>query len=777
MLTSTYDYRNLETAAVTNTLSNAVNPITTAYNVLFNPITYQTNSTTKYTIASATTLSILGAPIASTTSLALTNSIGAYISGGALNASTTNGIGLQVVAPSGAVNNYAALFTGGNLGIGTTTPQALLSVQGTSGNLIQAFNGATSMFSVASNGGVSAASYLLAGSSAAGANGQLYLYNSGSVDTVTINSSGNSYLNGGNIGIGTTTPGYQLVVASSSTTQPTLYVVGTSSQTSNLFVVASSSGASYLSVLANGNVGIGTSTPSQALVVNGQVQITGGSPALGSVLESDANGVGSWVATSTLGITGSGTNYFTLSGNALFNNTGYQVGINSSTPTANLVVEGSSTAPTLPILSVASSSNQSYLTVLANGNIGIGTSSPSYPLTVAGNGLLTGHLALGNSAILDNTPSWSGVGPQPSVLSVADNVVGALTDGGNYSDINDFSQYNNTSSTTSPNINALDIEPYLSDSFSGAVNTFTAVNGSVVDNGTGTVSTLTGGNFTATNNASSSINFIYGVNALAQSSDDQSVYRQIVGANAQAVVQGNAGSGVGGQFQAFMYGDNYDLPSLTGLYTKVSVEGSANTTTQTTGLDVDSPQVYSPLTNNYGIYIADQTAGVQSYITLSSNYQFYSAGANPFVITAGGGNVGIGTTTPAYQLSVISGSTTTPTALIMATSSQTSNILVVASSSGISYLTVASNGSTTLSSLGTGCVASASGSLYTTGCGGTNYWTNSSNILFNNTGYQVGINSTTPTANLVVEGSSTAPTLPILTVASSSNASYFYSIG
>jgi len=47
----------------------------------------------------------------------------------------------------------------------------------------------------------------------------------------------------------------------------------------------------------SGNVGIGTTNPTEALDINGQVRIRGGSPAEGNVLTSDANGVGTWQAT------------------------------------------------------------------------------------------------------------------------------------------------------------------------------------------------------------------------------------------------------------------------------------------------------------------------------------------------------------------------------------------------------------------------------------------------------------------------------------------------
>ncbi len=51
----------------------------------------------------------------------------------------------------------------------------------------------------------------------------------------------------------------------------------------------------YLNVSTNGNVGIGTTGPTQPLDVNGQVRIRGGTPVAGEVLtSSDANGVATW---------------------------------------------------------------------------------------------------------------------------------------------------------------------------------------------------------------------------------------------------------------------------------------------------------------------------------------------------------------------------------------------------------------------------------------------------------------------------------------------------
>ncbi len=121
-----------------------------------------------------------------------------------------------------------------------------------------------------------------------------------------------------------------------------------------------------------------------------------------------------------------------------------------------------------------------------------------------------------------------------------------------------------------------------------------------------------------------------------------------------------------------------------------------------------------------------------------------------------GGKVGINTTSPIAVLTV-SGTSTAPTI----------DPFVVASSSGTTLLQVAANGSTTLSSLGTGCVGVAAGSLYTTTCGGgsvtgsgtngyVSRWTSASALstgLFMDNGTVAGVNATSSTVTFNVQGS------------------------
>ncbi|MEK9152550.1 MAG: hypothetical protein AAB692_04235, partial [Patescibacteria group bacterium] len=87
------------------------------------------------TITDAATIGIAGAPIKSTNA-SITNTHALLIQAGAVS-TATNSYGLTVNAQTGATNNYAAAFLGGNVGIGTATPGARFEVHSSSG-LMQA---------------------------------------------------------------------------------------------------------------------------------------------------------------------------------------------------------------------------------------------------------------------------------------------------------------------------------------------------------------------------------------------------------------------------------------------------------------------------------------------------------------------------------------------------------------------------------------------------------------------------------------------------------------
>lgn len=132
-----------------------------------------------------------------------------------------------------------------------------------------------------------------------------------------------------------------------------------------------------------GSVGIGTSTPSTMLDVNGQIRIGGGSPSAGKVLTSDSTGLASWQAPPTPTITGANITDGTITTDDL-----------SATITSNLW---------------ASAGGNIYR---ATGNVGIGKSSPSTALDVSGTVTATAvHTTLTNT----NWTSTVAVGYEDSV--------------------------------------------------------------------------------------------------------------------------------------------------------------------------------------------------------------------------------------------------------------------------------------------------------------------------------------------------------------------------
>jgi len=145
--------------------------------------------------------------------------------------------GLFIVDSSGTLSMF--MENGGNVGIGTINPVATLEVAGS----IQ--------------------------SSSPGLDGSVTVTDSSDVAKALINSSGNSFLIGGNVGIGTTTPSVALHVIgsirSSGDSDGTLTI---SDSSSVIKVFLDTAGDSFLN---GGNVGIGISTPSVSLEVIGNI--------------------------------------------------------------------------------------------------------------------------------------------------------------------------------------------------------------------------------------------------------------------------------------------------------------------------------------------------------------------------------------------------------------------------------------------------------------------------------------------------------------------------
>jgi hypothetical protein len=246
------------------------------------------------------------------------------------------------------------LSAAGNLGIGTNSPSDKLEVYG--GNLI--VNDGTSKSRLRPS--------------------DLYMQQAG-VIKAWLRADGDSYLNGGNVGIGTTSPASKLHVVGTDGTYQTR--IGHSTQ--SLYLTVDGNNVDYKSsgnsagshsfstgntermrIASNGNVGIGTTSPVKKLEVNGTFKATGDSSidGTGNLLIRNQSATGCGI-TFVDNVWQSGIEH--ISGNLYFR-TGGQV---------------------------------DKMTIKTNGNVGIGTTSPATLLDIRGAGTTS------NPATSGTTPS------------------------------------------------------------------------------------------------------------------------------------------------------------------------------------------------------------------------------------------------------------------------------------------------------------------------------------------------------------------------------------
>ena len=272
-----------------------------------------------------------------------------------------------------------------------------------------------------------------------GANSEIKVDDASQVNKVVLKASGNSYFNGGNVGIGTDSPISKLHIDETGTSLPALYmetarygisVIGDGTSNSQYLLSLKGNGGSTdaMFVQSSGNVGIGTANPTEKLQINaGDILINN------STLSTIKSGGSLYLDLNTFG-TYAGRNFrISDNGTSLVNvkQTG-EVGIGTTSPDAILHLKDSTDNAEVKIdtndnalgdnalikfngaraqvgwidaavtltdgggnkdikLKVNTGSiflqtnNTNRLIVAEGGNVGIGTTSPSEKLEVDGN--------------------------------------------------------------------------------------------------------------------------------------------------------------------------------------------------------------------------------------------------------------------------------------------------------------------------------------------------------------------------------------------------------
>ncbi len=649
-------------------------------------------------------------------------------------AGTTTGITLQTQNSSATA--LVTALDNGNVGIGSTVPTQLLDIGGSAGNIT--FSHATGPHQIATGGSsdLSLSPGGNVGINTTSVGGKLVIQGAGTTTGINFQTKDSSAtalvtgLDNGNVGIGSTVPAYKLDV--------------------NGGIQATGAGDSYLASSGN-NVGIGSTVPAQKLDVNGTVQMTGfkltTSPTNGYVLTSDANGVGTWSASVSAagGWTDGGTNVYVTTngdnvaiGTTLFSSGKLTIAGNGSTTGINTQFR--------------TNAGTAKITILDNGNIGIGSTLPQQVLDIGSNKIIA------DGSLMTSVPGsgWTDGGTNVYMTTNGDNVAIGTT-----------SFASNAKLTVKSNGSSTNISTQFRDSSANAKVT-------ILDNGNiGIGSTLpqikldvNGGAARVWTGAGTNTNATSAGELYVEG--DVEVDGSIYGDGSNVVTSSGGWTDNGTNMNLTANGDNVAIgTTLFASNAKLTVAGNGSSTNIMTQFQASGGTAKVTILDNGNVGIGTTSLGGMFTIqgggtTTGINFQTQDSTATALVTGQDSGNVGIGSSVPTGKL-IVQGAGTT-TGITLRTQNSSATALVTALDKG--NVGIGSTVPAELLDIG----GSAGNMTFSHSTGPHKIITGSSSDLSLSPGGNVGINTTNVTGKLTIQGAGTTTGINFQTKDSSATA-------